>query len=626
MTAGERLRGWIDDTAVAFSGRLGGWIAESFKSGVEKSMDFLEPDLRAEIKPSLLRIRDIPGVPDDLKSMLDKTAEEPKAIHLMAILPFLVGILIGFGMQVAAPIARVGSYMMDKLVKSARIDPMSVITAWRRDPGKYNKLFEDLEDQGWSPERIEALKFIALVYPSRQDGIRYVAKEALEPEAIAKYGLMDEFDKIDLSLFEQIGVPVETVRLDWIAHWEHASWMQMVEMLHRGLVTEEDVYEWFRVVEMVPYWRDLLIQTAYTWPTRVDVRRWWDMRTIDETELRRLYSGMGYRGVNLDNYILWTKVYVAFPDLVARWRNGWITLGQVKSELTALGMPAARVDEMIETKIKTAEPERVEKERDLTKTDIYKGIKADRITRDQGVELLMDLGFDEDEADVLLDTNVPEDITDKVVAQRELSKTDIRAGLKAEELTEEDVVERLQRLRYSLADSQLLLRIFKATIKPPVEETARQLAKADITLGVKNGLLTPEDGYIKLQELGFTPQDAEYLLLLKVEKSAFSPVSFSEFKERTEKLRRAAGMVEVEMPEEVKAAADEVVRLTGEVEALQRSIDEEQRGLVGQEVLPEETTKRLKALQVKRNRAIATLEKAKSEYDRLVAEWKHGLP
>ncbi|GAJ22700.1 unnamed protein product, partial [marine sediment metagenome] len=53
---------------------------------------------------------------------------------------------------------------------------------------------------------------------------------------------------------------------------------------------------------------------------------------------------------------------------------------------------------------------------------------------------------------------------------------------------------------------------------------------------------------------------------------------------------------------------------------------EEKRGLIEGEPIPEAATKRLKTLQVKRNRAISTLEKAKSEYDRLVAEWRHRLP
>lgn len=80
------------------------------------------------------------------------------------------------------------------------------------------------------------------------------------------------------------------------------------------------------------------------------------------------------------------------------------------------------------------------------------------------------------------------------------------------------------------------------------------------------------------------------------------------------------------MPEEIKKAAGEVVKLTADLEALQKSIDTEQLGLVKNEVLPEAATLRLKSLQVKRNRAISSLEKAKSDYNRLIAEWRHGLP
>ncbi|GAH77571.1 unnamed protein product, partial [marine sediment metagenome] len=172
-------------------------------------------------------------------------------------------------------------------------------------------------------------------------------------------------------------------------------------MLHRGLLTEEQVWDWFRVVEIPPYWRQLLIDTAYTWPTRVDVRRWWDMRTIDEPELRRLYSGMGYRGVNLDNYVLWTKVYTAFPDLLARVKNEWISREDAEAELVKLGMPPDRVKEMMETKFKKGETVTIDEGKALTKTEIYKGVKKELITWGEGIELLQDLGYDYDEADYI---------------------------------------------------------------------------------------------------------------------------------------------------------------------------------------------------------------------------------
>jgi len=506
----DTIEGWQEEWKV----RLHGWMASWLESGVERIMDAMEPELRAEIKPSLLRLREIPGLPDDFVALIDKTLEEPGFIHFAAVLPYLIGIMIGFGMGAAAPAARTGSYLVDKLVRSHRLDPMSVITAWRRDKPTYEWLFDDLKDQGWHDERIEALKFLTQFYPGPADLIRWQAREVFEPEMIARYGLDSEFEAIEKEPFYKAGMTDEQILNYWRAHWEHASWMQVVEMLHRGLLTEEEVYDWFRVVEIPPFWRDLLIKTAYTWPTRVDVRRWWDMRTIDETELRRLYSGMGYRGVNLDNYVLWTKVYVAFPDLMARWTKGWITIDEVRSQLTGLGMPADRVEEMIQMKVKPEEPGRVEEGKSLTKTEIYKGVKKELISWGEGIELLQDLGYDYDEAD--------------------------------------------------------------------------------------------------------------YILTVNVGSLAGSPETFEEFKDWTTKYKIATGREAKPMPEELKKAAEEVVRLTGEVEALEESIKEEEGKLIELEPRPEEAEARLTELQVARNRAISELERVKSEYDRLLAEWRHG--
>ncbi|GAI73679.1 unnamed protein product, partial [marine sediment metagenome] len=78
----------------------------------------------------------------------------------------VVGSLIGTFMGWAAPISRWTSYVGDKILKSFRFDPGSIVTAWRRDKAKYEKLFDDLKDQGWSDDRIEALKFVTEFTPS----------------------------------------------------------------------------------------------------------------------------------------------------------------------------------------------------------------------------------------------------------------------------------------------------------------------------------------------------------------------------------------------------------------------------------------------------------------------------
>lgn len=667
MSQADRFESWVDKVASGWADRLGRWTGTAIGSGIDAFAKLLGQSAAPKLKPLIDKVESLTDIPPELKPLIDEIKSptgEVGAMLAQSAGSSLIGSAIGSVIDyLLRPLTLGLSYAPDfrlltpeqylvlwlrgfidedymerglrghgfggerikqlKELTQIRLDPNSIITAWRRDPENYTKLLSDLKDQGWSDDRIEALKFFTLFYPPPADLIRWQAREVFEPEMRERYGLADELDRVEREPFYKAGMTDEQIDNYWYAHWEHASWMQIVEMLHRGLVTEEQVYDWFRVVEIPPFWRDLLIQTAYTWPTRVDVRRWWDMRTIDEARLRELYSGMGYRGKNLDDYVLWTKVYVAFPDLLSRWEKGWLTLDEVKSQLVDMGMPPDRVEEMIQTRITPETAERTVKERDITKTDIIKGVKQGVITRGEGAELLMDMGYDEDEAVYILEINIPRDEEDVVVSERELTKADILKGLKAEVITREGARSRLLELRYSAADAEFLLKVFDAQVEPPKEPREREASKADIVAAVKKGLITPEDAYLMLQDIDFTPEASAFILQVKAEVSPFSPRSYQEFKERAKKYQAATSIGVTSMPEEIKTAADEVVRLTGEVETLQRSIKEEERGLVNQEVLPEETTKRLTKLRVSLHRAEAELAQAKSEYDRQVAEWRH---
>jgi len=620
---GDRLRDWIDGLGEAWKDRLRGWMASWLSRGFTELIEILEPEAIDMFQAQFNKLRDAPDTPQDIKDLLNKLTAGTQPLPLLIAIPLGLAMLIPTATSIARPLGDVLEYHQQKVFHSFRLDPMSVITAWRRDPSAYEQYFDDLKDQGWTDERIEALKFFTLFYPSANDLVNWQAKEVFEPAMVSKYGLRDELAGLQRDAFYKAGMSDEQIDNFWMAHWQHPQLNTIIQMLRRTDFTENDMRAWFRLVEIPPYWRDKLIEISYEVPTRVDVRRFWDMRTIDEARLREIYAWQGYHGKDLDDYVLWTKVYTAFPDLIARWKNGWITLDNVRSELTGYGMPSARVEELIETKLKSTAGDRTAAERDLTKTDIYKGVKTGVITRGEGMELLMDLGFEEDEADYLLTINISPDEEEVVVQERELTKADILNGLKAEVITELEARDRLLELRYTGIDADILLDIYRANIQPPPEAREREASKADIVLAVKKGLITPEEAYLMLQDLGFTPEASQFILMVKAEVSPFSPHSYQEFKEETAKWRKAAGMVSSPEAEKLRQAAAEVVKFTRDIKALQRSIKEAEAKLVDQPVLPPEATARRDDLRVKLHRAESSLAAAKDNYDRLLAEWRN---
>lgn len=666
MGLGDRISQWIEERRAEWGDALGTFLLDRLAGGMTKSLEDMEPGAIEGYQLGLQKLVDDPNVPEDLRAFYKKALGTGNWIS--AIGGMLTMVLQSFGVLLGGsqPLSNIFRYEQDKQLETFRLDPLNIITAWRRNPALGEAFFEDLREQGWSQPRIDLLKLVTQFLPSPDEQTFWLAREVFEPKMVEKYGLDDELPVYANTEFSKVGVTPEQMINKWRAHWEHASFIQMVEMLHRGLITEKDLFEWYRLVEIVPFWRDKLTQIAYTWPTRVDVRRWWDMRTITEERLRELYSGMGYRGENLDDYVLWTKVYVAFPDLLARWSNGWISINDVRSELVKLGMPAERVEEFIEAKIKAPGAERTSSDRQITITDIYKGIRLERITREEGVELLQELGFDEDEALYKISVNVPEDTVETVVKDRQLTKSDIFAGLKAEVLTVDEARARLLEKRYSAVDTQLLLDIYlagarelaKADIvkafkagaieeaealtrlqgrgyteedarillfekeEPPVEARKRQASKADIVLGVKKGLITSEEGYLMLLDIGFSPEASQFILTVKVESSPFSPVTFGEFKDLTGKWRRAAGMTSPAFNERLRKAGDELVQISTQVKTLQDELRREELLQVDQDVIPEDAEKRIKELTVAKNRAVSEKERIQSAYNALVAEFR----
>ena len=78
------------------------------------------------------------------------------------------------------------------------------------------------------------------------------------------------------------------------------------------------------------------------------------------------------------------------------------------------------------------------------------------------------------------------------------------------------------------------------------------------------------------------------------------------------------------VPEELKRAAAEVVRLTKEVEALVITSEEEEAKLIPDEILPPEATAKRDELRVALHRAEAELARVKLDYNSLLAEYRHG--
>lgn len=134
-------------------------------------------------------------------------------------------------------------------------------------------------------------------------------------------------------------------------------------------------------------------------------RRLYAYRILDFEELYNNYLSMDYDGEHAWDMTLATILSEEYPALSSAYSKGFIDEETFLRRLVELGMDGVDAIELLERTVRDFQYERLEKERDLTKAEIVKGVKVGVITVPDGVRLLQDIGYEEWEAYYILEIN-----------------------------------------------------------------------------------------------------------------------------------------------------------------------------------------------------------------------------
>lgn len=188
-------------------------------------------------------------------------------------------------------------------------DEGTIARQWLRGVIDDDKLFERMRELGYTDTRINEIIQTWSVIPSPQDLFYMVGKEAFEPDMIAKLGLAEEFPEEQVAWLEMQGVSRQWALRYWYAHWDAPSIGQGYEMLHRGVINEQELDMLFREIEMPSFWRDKLTKISYNPYTRVDVRRMHKLGILGVEDVYKSYLDQGYDAAHALNMTRFTVEY-----------------------------------------------------------------------------------------------------------------------------------------------------------------------------------------------------------------------------------------------------------------------------------------------------------------------------
>lgn len=295
-----------------------------------------------------------------------------------------------------------------------------------------------LASYGFTDEHIGEIKSLYAIIPGVTDIIRMAVREAFTPEIATRFGQYEDLPEAFVSWASKQGLSEDWASRYWASHWELPSPNMGFEMYQRRIINKEDLTLLLKALDVMPFWREKLINLSYNPPTRVDVRRMYKMGVISEQDVYNFHLDIGYSPDNARLLTEFTKRYSAPEDVseqdefssMARstystaYKNRVISADEYKSFLKSLKY----ADEDIDLLVSLDDFAILQKEslfdpqtyRETYYKMVTSGYNRGLFNREDAKTTIIDLGLSEDQAELelnLIDYNRQVSLKDVLVQQ-----------------------------------------------------------------------------------------------------------------------------------------------------------------------------------------------------------------
>jgi hypothetical protein len=409
------------------------------------------------------------------------------------------------------------------------LDPNTLTTLLFRGKTSQDEVIRQL--QGMGLRRQDALQYIEsqklMLTPS--DTIRAGVREAFTPEIAEKFGQYQDIPKPWLEYMAKVGYFENEARLLWAAHWDLPAAGQMFDMFHRGIIDNDELNKGLRALDVMPFWRDKLIQTTYELIPRRSLALLVNQGLLNFKETIERYKKLGY---NPQDSLLFTQslfkerdealTLPARTEAVNAYIRNDITAQELKNDLISLGFTGDKLEyylmeaeyrrlAAIKTYTLDADKEVEKQAKDLSKAEILKIYRSGLITKDEAKIYLTETGYGSDAIDWLLKY---EDYK-KIGERRQLLADNIEKRVKAGVINFDETTRQLIDAGFAEIEARNFTDTWKVEIETKLALQSiptKEPTKADIEKWFKLGIIDTETWVSKMFGLGYAEDDILFYL------------------------------------------------------------------------------------------------------------------
>ena len=355
---------------------------------------------------------------------------------------------------------------------------------------------------------IEQADFDALVaanvyIPGPSDLMRYMVRDVADPSVVTDYGLLTDFAAKWqgglAAMGNAQGITTEVAQYEWAAHWQYPSYTQAAEMFHRlrpdkypgevgmmtkdraNLTTQDDFAKLLGVNDMAPWWRQRMVDISYRPLSATAVRRLAGNGVAVPGGSKGAYQDVGYKDTDAqalsdaDDAAFAHKQVIAIEGglgekYVRMYVSGLITLSELSEQLARINLPpAVKIG-----KLKRAQWEYKIAQRKMAKACVTKELVSGGINANEALASLIRAGLDATHANDVV-TSIQ---CGRLPRAKMLSASDL-CSLRTQGLVNRNSqIVRLQNLGWSSQDAEFIASLCDATIEKKLEGAQQATQKA----------------------------------------------------------------------------------------------------------------------------------------------------
>src|SRR5258706_4041872 len=151
-----------------------------------------------------------------------------------------------------------------------------------------------LSKYGIAPGNIQLIKDVYPLLPSPTDITRMADKHIFAPDIPQIFGQNSEVDDGYLKSMELWGIDEQWTRKLWASHWSLPGLQETFDLWHRGLISDSELDTFFKLTDILPFFREKLKLLSHNLIGRVDIRRFYHVGVFTQQDVYNAFIKLGF--------------------------------------------------------------------------------------------------------------------------------------------------------------------------------------------------------------------------------------------------------------------------------------------------------------------------------------------